>query len=527
VLHSALADQAFAEYLYERRCEPDTRRAGAAAPRLRGAGYFASASRTTRAREDDADGGEVSLLLATSPITNLRREIERTYGNDYLAKKSHGVERDIRNLELVDAPVARIEQWKIPAYAAGVAERYQALSTASVALDVLLHDRRPIAAAYRTIGDSADQLSEKERELLSARAAALQSSLVRLASSSRHDWGYPMLVGMARLVALDASLRSGRLVIPDSFDDAAPSVPAEKLLADPSVVPGLLAERRCELDAARTALSAASREDEAAWSRLEIAANAMRELADAVERGRGSVRAYPDAMLPSRGAEPDPALPVPQADCVALAQWTVSSKTAADTLRTRLREVYRYDVVSRNCVTEIFRTMEAAGAKLGASADAGFGFIPVVSADAVNRNYPVAEHPLLPSYRNYWLARLRETDGPARTALRESNTITATLRHPDDRDDVFLFYTEDATVLRPLYGAVNTGVGAGVTLAGLVTWPFDHGRLLRKGARSFVFSVPELAFASFRKGRNGVLPRDWMQPLDRAPRTAVTATGTL
>lgn len=515
LLDAAVADQELAEYLYARGCEPDFRLATATAPRIRGAGYFARAKQPAPALEGHVAAGGSLALLTASPISDLRREIERTYGADYLAKKARTVEQEIRQLAFDATPPPQIRAWKIPAHDGGFAERYETLAGASVALDVLLHDRAPLRAAYRVLGDPADRLNATEHELLAARAAAIRSSLVRLAASRRRDWGYPMLVGMARLVAIDASIRSDRLVVPDSFDDAASWVPVEKLLADASVVPALLVERRTEVDSARAALATARPDDEAAWSRLEVATSAMLELGDAVARGSGPVRAYPDTMLPSRSAEPDPSLPVPQAECDTLTRWRAAATDATGELRDRLRDVYHYDVVSRNCVTEIFRTMEAAETTFGAerTADAGLGFIPVVSARAVNDAYPVAERSTLPSYRNYWLARLRETEGRVRTAARESNTLTATLRHPDDRDDVFLFYTEDATLLRPLYGAVNSGVGAGATLAGLFTLPFDGGRLLTKSARSFVFSVPELAFVSFRKGRNGVLPRDWMSPL--------------
>jgi hypothetical protein len=226
-------------------------------------------------------------------------------------------------------------------------------------------------------------------------------------------------------------------------------------------------------------------------------------------------------MLPSRSAELDPAWPLPDADCDTLARWSSAAKDAEESLRHRLGEVYRYDVISRNCVTEIFRTIETAGLRLGAgdTPAAGLGFVPFVSATAVNERFPVQARSTRPSYRAYWLARLRETQGRLSTAVRESNTLTATLRHPDDRDDVFLFYTDDATALRPLYGAINLGVGAGASLVGLVTLPFDRGRRLTTAVRSMVFSVPELAFVNFRKGRNGVLPRAWMQSLanDESP----------
>jgi hypothetical protein len=524
LLEATVDDHALAAYLYEQRCLDDAAPTSVRSPRLRGAGYFVSATRPAPASELRGGPGEIATLLTASPLAQLRTEIERVYGSNYLTQKSQRIARELRNLRFPPAEMAPIAQWTIPVHDNGFAERFTTYATAGVALDVLLHERAPLPGAYRLLDDPADRLTDPELAVLAARVAHLQSSLVRLAASKRSDWGYPMLVGMARLVALEASLQAGRLVVPDSFDDAASWVPVEKLLADAPVVDALLAERRVELDAARVALLAATPNDEAAWSRLEVAVSARRELGDAVELGKGPVRAYSDTMLPSRSAELDETWPLPAADCETLARWTTSAKNVADTRRGRLREIYRYDVVSRNCVTEIFRTIQATGAVFGANTgpEAGLGFIPFVSATAVNESYPVAERSTLPSYRRYWLARLRETEGSARTTLRESNTITATLRHPDERDDVFLFYTEDATLLRPLYGAVNTGIGAGATLAGLATLPFDGGRLLTRGARSFVFSVPELAFVNFRKGRNGVLPRDWMQARAEDRRTGGT-----
>lgn len=502
LLDRAEDDQALLAHLYEGRCRHAAEGARALAPRLRGAGYF--------------EGGAGPVAAATGPagstLAALRMEIERTHGAGYLALKSRTIKREIRTLAPVPAQTPRVAQWQMPVQEDGFAARYRALATTALAIDVLLDERAPSPSAYRILGDPVGQLSGAELALLTARARELRFSLVRLAASARRDWGYPMLVGMARLVALNASLRSGHLVVPDSFDDAAVSMPVAKLLAEPPVAMALLLERRDEFDAARAALRAAPPEDEAAWSRLELAASALLELGEAVQRGEGFVRAYPETMLPSRSSGPDATWTLPDADCATLAQWTDSARQAAESLRDRLRDVYGYDVVSRNCVTEIFRTMEGAGATFGAGrqADAGLGFMPFVSAAAVNDSYPVTARDTLPSYRTYWLARLRDTQGRVRTALRESNTITATLRHPDDRDDVFVFYTEDATVLRPLYGAINAGVGAGAMVAGLVTLLFDRGRLLTTGARSFAFSLPELAFMSVRKGRNGMLPHAWM-----------------
>lgn len=516
LLASAEDDQAFAVWLRARRCGAGPTATDAAAPRLKGAGYFTAAAAPTAAGGGRGD----TPLVTAAAIARLRAAIESTYGAAYLEEQRRSVGDAIGTLAPGLAPPIELAEWVMPAQADGLAKRYRAFASVAIAIDVLLGARSPDPAAYRVVGGATGQLDAGEIALLDARSRALQSSLVRLAASSRQDCGYPMLLGMARLVALDASRRSGRLVIPDSFDTAARAVPIAELLADAPTALAMLRERRAEYDAARVELAKAAPEDEAAWSRFELSASGLLELQDPMQRAAGAVRAYPDTMLPSRAAGPDASWPTPDADCATLAQWSNSAIRLADALRERLREVYYYDVVARNCVTEIFRTMDAAGTGGvdGTRAELGLAFVPALSAAAVGERYPVVATDTLPSYRRYWLAKLRETQGSARTALLESNTITASLRHPDERDDVFLFYTEEATLLRPLYGAINLGVGAGAMLAGVATLPFDRGRLLTTGARSFAFSVPELAFVSLRKGRNGILPRGWMDATP-APRS--------
>jgi hypothetical protein len=97
----------------------------------------------------------------------------------------------------------------------------------------------------------------------------------------------------------------------------------------------------------------------------------------------------------------------------------------------------------------------------------------------------------------------------SRRGCRESNVLTSKLYRRGDGDDVFLFFTDDAHALRPLYGAANVLVEAGAVGAGVVALAFDHGRLLTNAARSFAFSVPELFFVSLRKGYNPALPQAW------------------
>ena len=63
---------------------------------------------------------------------------------------------------------------------------------------------------------------------------ALQESLVRIVQSERPDWGLPLLLGMARLIALDETRRSGRWIVLDAAPAAATVITRERLRAEPA-----------------------------------------------------------------------------------------------------------------------------------------------------------------------------------------------------------------------------------------------------------------------------------------------------
>ena len=74
-------------------------------------------------------------------------------------------------------------------------------------------------------------LTTAEQRRLRNFAGNLESGLAELVFSKCSDWGFALLLGMARLQAIDESLRSGRLVLLDAF-------PAESL-----VIPAANAQR--------------------------------------------------------------------------------------------------------------------------------------------------------------------------------------------------------------------------------------------------------------------------------------------
>ena len=190
-----------------------------------------------------------------------------------------------------------------------------------------------------------------------------------------------------------------------------------------------------------------------------------------------------------------------------------------------------YQLVSRNCVSELFALVhetfanavrergEALDAdavareseiRLGGYIDPSFapGVIPFVSSQRVRKSWRVVATDELPSLRRARSAELRAQGDPAWVALRESNTLTSTLYTPGGDDSLFVFFTDDGVALRPLLGAFNLTaalVGAGV---GVLRLPFDGGRALDAALRGALFSLPELAFWNIRKGTFEWIPHE-------------------
>jgi hypothetical protein len=145
--------------------------------------------------------------------------------------------------------------------------------------------------------------------------------------------------------------------------------------------------------------------------------------------------------------------------------------------------------------------------RLGGRVDpaSSLAFVPFLSSRAVREELDVRDAFSLPSDRARRLAAMRRRENDLWVHLRESNVLTSTIYDGGREDSLFLFFTEDAVAMRPVYGVFNvlTGVGGGV--AGLFSLPFDRGELLTDGLRGVLVSVPELFFGNIRKGSSDYL----------------------
>ena len=510
---------------------------------LEGVGFFFEQARPPAPRprpERDAVAPDATTPAA-SALVALRTRVAEAYGEDFIDDAIAAL--FVRLLDLAPEEHAgsprNLSAERPPAAAYGFAGRYQDLFVSLMALEAL-RDARPLRQEGVTgAAGGGPALDDADRELIARLTEALSASLVRLVRSSRPDWGFPLLVGMARLAALEETLRAGAWMFLDAFPSDALVIPAEQILRDPALTQALLDEARGDFALARTRLVTRVEHragfSEADFVALEAAGNRLIEITRTVD-GRRPMRLALGLRVPSRDAVvAEPIVPVVAAE--ALAHHAAGAREFEEAYETELRHLYGYNVVDRNCVTEIFRTIDAAFAATLPDADPAairrestrrlggyvevehtLTFIPAASAHAVHDAYAVSETIEIPSYRLAALARLYRQDNAARVYLRESNTLTSTLYRRNPSDSAFLFFTDDMIAIRPLLGAVNIVAGLGVSAAGLFKLPIDGGDLLRAGLRGVLFSLPELAFFNIRKGSLifAPRPRESLQPGERS-----------
>jgi len=387
-----------------------------------------------------------------------------------------------------------------------LSERWADLAARLLALEVLA-SARPVRPEALVGDDQVAPLGDGERTRLAAFRAGLLERLVRLVDSSRPDWGGPLLAGMARLQAIDASLASGRLLV----------------VADGPGVVGAGVRARDDARAYAAEVAAAGRNrlrdlrlaalgehtlDEQTYARLE---RALREIAasQAVATGFSQPNGAPSQRVAAASDGARLRVAPPPLDAATLARALERAAASEAEYERGLVERLGYGLLDHNCVTEIFRTIDReltpaeSTALLGGHVEAsvGIGVVPARSFEVVRRTWAGARISESPSYRTRRLAEMCRAEPDAVVRLRESNVLTSTLYRPTDDDSAFLFFTDDAGLARPLYGLANLAYGTAAAGLGLVTLPLDRGRRLGRGARGVVASVPELGFVSIRKGR--------------------------
>ena len=462
--------------------------------RLKGAGLFYN---------------ETPETAPKSPaVQNLRQKIEQRYGPDFLSHRRESIEAQIKALAPSRWPEFDPVDDNVAPAIYSFTEHYSDLATALFALKAL-SDAQPLRADVLVqMHQPSLKISDAESRVLQDLRNSLEASLIKAVDSNRPDWGHAVLVNLARYLTVDASLQSGYWVFVDDFADDSEKLAPDQYLEHSTQLHVLINDAGAALNQARQSAASRRHLSEAEYSQIEMAANRYLELLNS-ERRR-AFRFNGEKALPSKSiAFPDG--PVPELTPAQLSEALSKADELENRLLAALQQSYRYDLFGRNCVTELFRTIDKAWLKsgddpdastkeserrLGGHIDAAYNFIPFVAYQSVLDRYRATESRDLDSYRRLELAKLT---GPV-AALAESNVISSRLYRYNPDDSLFVFFTDDNVPLRPLFGAVNTGAGISQSLYGLFSWPWDAGKNLKSGATGILMSLPELAFFNMRKG---------------------------
>lgn len=468
---------------------------GAGALRIPAAGLFVDGA--PPARPDDLDSAATLQALAD--------RIRNTYGATFLDERAARVDAEMTHLSLrvaadCDAPIVPDA---FPTCATPVSTRWRDLATAARALAILGHRRALRAGHFQAPRDADFLLSAEEVAAFGDQARELEADLVALVASSRADWGFGFILGMARLVALHASVAQQRLVV---VGDATAALGQVATFADDPGFPDIA--RAMESDAARDWLALRASAGHAAdfregdYTALELATHRVIAL-----RAAGAATSPPPPRL-----ELYASAPVTNDDTWPLAHMSDTdigrARAVAAAYARRLQEAYAYNLITRNCVTEIVAIIDATLAPHSRrSVLQPLGFIPFVASDVVAIHHPATRTEVRPAHRERQIAEMSRHEPPIRVALRESNTLTSRIYRLWSRDSTFLFFTSDRVWTRPVLGIANLAVGAAATLLGAVRAPIEGPRALIAGARGVLYSLPELACVNIRKGTFAFVPR--------------------
>jgi len=375
--------------------------------------------------------------------------------------------------------------------------------TLMLSLLVLGHFGMAFEGHAATVVDIAQTLASQRGDEVGVDMLFWAQAIQRSIESHRRDATQTAEIATAlnqRLAALERTRQSEQWVFLDAFPRHAVVIARARVARRPEMIGAMLDEARFALDVARVRLASRPHSDEMFEERefldLEDAGNRFAEIRRALDDGR-DLRVPHDLFLPAR-SDLRPVVLGPSS--AALAARLVAAREREEAYGRVLKRLHGYHVVTRNCVSEILDELDVALLGERVDMDGSLSFVPAVSAAVVKERYGVSDVFRILSHRRAGLARLYEEENSVRVFLRESNTITSTLYWRNSRDSTFIFFTDDLVVTRPVFGAANLVASVAASAVGLVTAPFDSGKLLRASLRGAFFSLPELFFQNIRKG---------------------------
>jgi len=491
--------------------------------RLEGAGLF---YKETDFSSSQITKQSVQTRNLSATTLALHEEIIKTYGQDFLAERAAKTISQIRSLQATQwqKTIDNIGKQNHSPFVYSFANRYMDLTSAMLAIQMIEQGLPLLTDAYFEPSDQLFKLSELEIAALQEYRKQLNKNLIQLANSNRPDWGIAVLINTARLIAVDKSIKQGKLIFINTFDSEIAVTDEIDLDKYAGQLQKHFNDTKISFLNFKSLLTQKKPITEMNYSQLEMLANRYIELNKASTDSQ-AIRLYGANLVPSRSIAL-PLLVIPELPVASIKKSLQQLGNYQEQYLGILKNLYAYNLISRNCVTELFTSIDKALSRqagledinisalnsdskqrLGGYVDTSLlNFIPVTSHYAVRNNYNITEQMLLPSFRLMKLNEFYREENDLLVYLRENNTLSSTLYNHNADDSFFIFFTDNELLLRPLFGAFNTLAGLGQSMLGLFTWPFDSGKMLSSGSSGVLMSVPELLFINMRKGSFKYLP---------------------
>ncbi|TGK10250.1 hypothetical protein EHO60_10430 [Leptospira fletcheri] len=449
--------------------------------------------------------GEESGLEDVSSVHGFLRE---RLGADWLGKTRSRLKQELfeaveqgRFSDFPDLPPTTRREY--PFFKGGPAKWFLSRLSKLAFLETL--EKRKVLSKETIFSPASYHINELEKSKLSILRNDLMNSLSASLEEDPSDWGPSALVSLARILAMEESLRSGRLVFLITFPQGSDSVPFDRLAEQKETTDRASGELFAASTEYRKSLNAASEWNEEKYRTWEDLENRAFELRTGLARGI-SVRNTFEILHPSLPAVIPYSFPLPPRE--KLSFWLDLSDKREKEYYNNLKILYDFRLIRRNCTTEIFDSFDDILNEkeyelwLGRKIDprTSLAFIPFAAYDKIKADWkPMSEETVL-SFRKRKLESMRKAESSWKVSLRESNTRTSTIYESNEEDSDFLFFTDDVIWIRPVYGLINLGFGLGNGFVGIFTLPFDRGARVKSGLQSAFFSLPELIFFNIRKG---------------------------
>ncbi|MBL8020808.1 MAG: hypothetical protein JNM27_14150 [Leptospirales bacterium] len=403
-----------------------------------------------------------------------------------------GIEGEqIESVHTIPLPPVKIDDF--PIIAPSYASRYKARLRLTRARQLL---SGKVCLDQNAFYETDLPITADEVRVLKRYSAFLNNRIPRLLAGESNSQA--LMLAIAREAAIAKSLEGKKWVLLDVFQENDPGIPRDP--SDPLLA---ILEREAHhvTIKARELFVAESGDPETAYNLVENAIGRWREI-KGQGRNPATIRFATTRLIPrGMGRTRVRAVKLP-------AEFReITERNRLEHLH-GMHKTFGYNLINRNCTTEILRELQKAfpaeaesRRALGGTVnpDGLLTFIPFISSHLVESNLRIAKVETILSRRRMALEAAYAKELDPVVYARESNVLTSRLYKHRPIDTYFLMFTDDVIFPRPLYGLVNLGYAIGQTVLGIGYLPWGTERI-NSSTRGILFSMPELVFFNIRKG---------------------------